>query len=143
MQTIKGQLEVDNDRGVIYFHSMETTIPTVLRICRLGPLPKLGEELLDITHLVGHNMQIKFRAHGLPTFYVGNEHEQSLNRMRRASQLQQATIDESIIGERVKAKLASLNKLTTSPIEDSALREKYFALKARYLKLCKKLRKNK
>jgi hypothetical protein len=47
---IKGQLEIDHDRGVIYFHSL--TGQTELRICRLPyPIPK--DKLLDITHMYG------------------------------------------------------------------------------------------
>lgn len=52
--TIDGQLEIDENRGVIYFHSLEGI--TVLRICQLPtPIPapiikgdKLPE-MLDIT----------------------------------------------------------------------------------------------
>ena len=37
--TIDGQLEIDQDRGVIYFHSFNTGI-TALRICQLPtPIP--------------------------------------------------------------------------------------------------------
>ena len=49
MQTFNGQLEVDNARGVIYFHSTDTEIPTLLRICQLQELPLIGSQLLDIT----------------------------------------------------------------------------------------------
>lgn len=56
MQTFEGQLEVDNDRGVIYFHSNDPkTHPTILRICSLGKLPELGNDLFDISHMIGHN----------------------------------------------------------------------------------------
>lgn len=44
---IEGQLEIDTDRGVIYFHS-NTTGTTVLRICNLD-LPKSDFDFLDIT----------------------------------------------------------------------------------------------
>jgi hypothetical protein len=55
---IPGTLEIDAARGVIYFHldnpgnvdKMGTV--TVLRICRLPPIPNLNV-LLDITHMVG------------------------------------------------------------------------------------------
>ena len=48
---IEGQLEIDQQRGVIYFHS--DTGGTVLRICNLpAPIPKT-EELLDIAHMYG------------------------------------------------------------------------------------------
>jgi hypothetical protein len=53
-QIIDGQLEIDAERGVIYFHSAETG-QTVLRISRLPhPVPIAGEStLLDITHMYG------------------------------------------------------------------------------------------
>jgi len=64
--TIDGQLEIDQDRGVIYFHSFNTGI-TALRICQLPtPIPdprwiitngeasKEGKQL-DIIHLFGVN----------------------------------------------------------------------------------------
>jgi hypothetical protein len=50
-KTIKGILEIDHDRGVIYFHN-EKTGQTVLRICKLGKLKK-GLKYIDVTHLVG------------------------------------------------------------------------------------------
>jgi len=50
-QQITGILEIDHKRGVVYFHS-DKTAWTVLRICRLGKLPK-KVEYLDITHMVG------------------------------------------------------------------------------------------
>lgn len=44
---IEGQLEIDHERGVIYFHSSKTG-STVLRICRLPkPIP-VDDSLLDI-----------------------------------------------------------------------------------------------
>lgn len=50
----EGQLEIDDKRGVIYFHSSETG-QTLLRICSLPkPIPKPSVEImLDITHGVG------------------------------------------------------------------------------------------
>lgn len=54
IQIINGQLEIDSDRGVIYFHSEEGR--TILRICSLPkPIPdvELPERMLDITHLRG------------------------------------------------------------------------------------------
>ena len=49
---IKGELEIDQERGVIYFHSDQGW--TVLRICRLPkPMPINNPEMLDITHMVG------------------------------------------------------------------------------------------
>ncbi len=61
METTKidGQLEIDHDRGVIYFHS--NLGHTVLRICNLPtPIPKdkvrrLDLSGLDITHFKGTN----------------------------------------------------------------------------------------
>jgi hypothetical protein len=54
--TIKGELEIDSQRGVIYFH---TDIGmTILRICRLPvpiPNPKEMSSGLDITHMYGQN----------------------------------------------------------------------------------------
>jgi len=48
---IEGELEIDCDRGVIYFHSAKTG-QTILRICRLGKLKK-SVKFIDITHMVG------------------------------------------------------------------------------------------
>lgn len=54
-QVIKGQLEVDNNRGVIYFHASDGH--TLLRICSLPhPIPDILRGLdswLDITHMQG------------------------------------------------------------------------------------------
>lgn len=55
--TIPGRLEIDHERGVIYFHA---TLPaavhkygtTVLRICQL-PTPIPRDRALDITHMRG------------------------------------------------------------------------------------------
>ena len=52
---LEGTLEIDNERGVIYFHLSDPkdNLITVLRICSLPkPIP---EGFLDITHLVGCN----------------------------------------------------------------------------------------
>ena len=47
---IDGELEIDQDRGVIYFHSSKGI--TLLRICNLPrPIPEPNEEALDITHM--------------------------------------------------------------------------------------------
>jgi hypothetical protein len=48
---IKGELEIDHARGVIYFHSAKTG-QTILRICRLGKLKKKVNHI-DITHMWG------------------------------------------------------------------------------------------
>lgn len=55
MIRIKGELEIDTDRGVIYFHSSETGW-TVLRICKLG---KINEPVkhIDITHMTGMSIE--------------------------------------------------------------------------------------
>jgi hypothetical protein len=54
---IKGILEIDPERGVIYFHDAKTG-QSILRICNLPkPIPTKGDaikgSLLDITHMVG------------------------------------------------------------------------------------------
>jgi hypothetical protein len=54
MVQIPGVLEIDPNRGVMYFHD-ESTGMSVLRICRLPtpiPIPSIGD-LLDITHMHG------------------------------------------------------------------------------------------
>jgi len=54
--TIEGQLEIDHERGVIYFHS--NTGQTSLRICRLPhPIPK--DRSLDISYMFGCNWNEK------------------------------------------------------------------------------------
>jgi hypothetical protein len=37
---LKGILEIDHNRGVVYFHTTEHIHPTPLRICRIGIIPK-------------------------------------------------------------------------------------------------------
>jgi hypothetical protein len=54
---IEGILEIDQNRGVIYFHS-KLTGHTPLRICNLPkPIPDPSEygKNLDITHKIGCN----------------------------------------------------------------------------------------
>lgn len=57
--TIRGELQIDHDRGVIYFHN-EVTGCTILRIGHL-PRPIMdiyasrNEHLLDIIHMHGCN----------------------------------------------------------------------------------------
>lgn len=57
---IKGELEIDHKRGVIYFHTLdENTVTTfggvtILRICNL-PKPIPRKSLLDITHMRGQS----------------------------------------------------------------------------------------
>ncbi len=59
---IQGELEIDQERGVIWFHSTEVGC-TLLRICRLPkPIPDPTEPdfgLLDITHMVGASWRAK------------------------------------------------------------------------------------
>lgn len=47
---IRGYLQIDRDRGVIYFHSLEGR--SLLRICRLPKVPD-NVEMIDITHMYG------------------------------------------------------------------------------------------
>lgn len=55
---IEGTLEIDRNRGVIYFHTTDPTVCnalgtiTVLRICSL-PKPIPSDRMLDVTHMVG------------------------------------------------------------------------------------------
>lgn len=54
--TIAGELEIDHDRGVIYFHTSDERVcalygtQTPLRICQL-PRPIPAYTALDITHM--------------------------------------------------------------------------------------------
>jgi hypothetical protein len=64
--TIMGALEIDHDRGVIYFHALDVyrfdAGITVLRICQLPkpiPKPERGSSLLDITHMYGASWEGK------------------------------------------------------------------------------------
>lgn len=57
---LNGFLEIDHDRGVIYFHlldqeqAMKRMVQTPLRICQLPtPIPQIQERGLDIVHMVG------------------------------------------------------------------------------------------
>jgi len=52
---LEGMLQIDTDRGVIYFHTTEGH--TALRICRLPtPIPETSPgNMLDITHMTGAN----------------------------------------------------------------------------------------
>lgn len=66
-ESTAGELEIDHERGVIYFHAY--TGQTMLRICRLPtPIPKVPYNddgtwpdwgMLDITHMVGANWKEK------------------------------------------------------------------------------------
>ena len=57
---LKGELEIDHERGVIYFHLTSgrdvgrRLVQTPLRICNLPkPIPLIYNKSLDITHMVG------------------------------------------------------------------------------------------
>jgi len=57
---IQGELEIDHDRGVIYFHCSDSefvkkaNVVTALRICRLPtPIPAIQDRMLDISHMYG------------------------------------------------------------------------------------------
>jgi hypothetical protein len=60
---ISGQLEIDHNRGVVYFHANDPKIidtfgtATPLRICRL-PIPIPPNCSLDITHMTGCNWKV-------------------------------------------------------------------------------------
>ena len=57
---VKGQMEIDNNRGVIYFQDNFGT--TALRICQLPiPIPKPvpAVTMLDITHMHGVSWKLK------------------------------------------------------------------------------------
>ena len=57
--TINGVLEIDEDRGVIYFHAGPNNAEDIagttrLRICSLPrPIPTMENAFIDITHMVG------------------------------------------------------------------------------------------
>lgn len=62
---LRGELEIDHERGVIYFHlTNEEDIQrlkqlTVLRICQLPLIPSLDEgRLLDIMHMYGTSWSV-------------------------------------------------------------------------------------
>jgi hypothetical protein len=57
---LKGELEIDHNRGVIYFHLTDAhdiynrEVMTPLRLCNLPkPIPPIKGRMLDITHMVG------------------------------------------------------------------------------------------
>jgi hypothetical protein len=53
IEHVDGQLEIDTDRGVIYFHAAKGG-RTILRICRVPYLSNFDPQLdyIDITHMV-------------------------------------------------------------------------------------------
>jgi len=60
---IDGVLEIDEGRGVIYFHTTNPAMAdkfggtTILRICSL-PKPIKTTTMIDVTHMVGTNWSI-------------------------------------------------------------------------------------
>lgn len=62
--TFQGELEIDAERGVIYFHSSKSGA-TLLRICCLpSPIPNPEKDIsepegLDITHMHGTSWEGK------------------------------------------------------------------------------------
>lgn len=51
-----GTLEIDHERGVIYFHAHDPIGfigVTVLRICSLPPIPGPLKGMIDLTHMRG------------------------------------------------------------------------------------------
>ena len=52
--TIKGELEIDYRRGVVYFHDEKGK--TVLRICQLGKM-KMDVKYIDITLAIGVHIE--------------------------------------------------------------------------------------
>ena len=75
-EQIPGILEVDRDRGVIYFHRTdERGAPTLLRICRLpNPIP-LDSEFIDVAADpagTAYNREVKFAQVFWPDTKDGN-----------------------------------------------------------------------
>lgn len=52
--TIKGELEIDHVRGVVYFHDEKGK--TVLRICQLGKMKK-DVKYIDVTLAIGVHVE--------------------------------------------------------------------------------------
>lgn len=58
VEKIKGELEIDRERGVIYFHTSDAKTAkqyggiTILRICNL-PKTLRSNQMLDITNMIG------------------------------------------------------------------------------------------
>ena len=63
-KVFEGRLEIDDHRGVIYFHLsreediIEHNLVSLLRICRLPKITNLDKGL-DITHMVGCSWEEK------------------------------------------------------------------------------------
>jgi len=56
MKKIEGMLEIDEKRGVIYFHN-NSTGQTFLRICNIKKEIPKNVIHIDITHMVGISIQ--------------------------------------------------------------------------------------
>ncbi len=60
---MRGVLEIDHERGVIYFHLEDVAevirrgIATPLRICSLPKIPEIQQRSLDITHMRGQDWE--------------------------------------------------------------------------------------
>jgi hypothetical protein len=75
---IRGTLEVDTVRGVIYFHPdppLAARKPTLLRICNLPtPIQMSDPDLLDVTHMVGCSWGGKQQMDG----YLGRDKKRDI-----------------------------------------------------------------
>jgi hypothetical protein len=58
IKTYKGELEVDTDRGVIYFHDSNNGM-TRFRICRIGEMPEDLEQI-DVTPIRDASLAVGF-----------------------------------------------------------------------------------
>lgn len=85
-QTFEGQLEIDNERGVIYFHD-NATGGTKLRICNL-PTPIPVNAALDITHLINCDWQGEVRIISLTA-----EKENEMSVLTRAEEKNREAVE--------------------------------------------------
>jgi hypothetical protein len=86
MTQIDGTLEIDHDRGVIWFHANEVSkygTITVFRMCKLPrPIPELGNGLmLDVTHLHGTSWSKPY----LVQYYLSGDMEYSFKSIEAKS----------------------------------------------------------
>lgn len=85
---VRGQLEIDTKRGVIYFHISEPKgLPTfngvtLLRICRL-PTPIPVDRFLDITHKVSTSWDKQAKDERCPSAQVWSD--QTIHRCEMAA----------------------------------------------------------
>jgi hypothetical protein len=93
---IQGELEIDHERGVIYFHTSDGKhFPTPLRICRLGKIPQKFETI-DITHMKGIHVDIEMsECHGLD-LGVPEEDTTIVIKYPKTSLLQQAVYKQML-----------------------------------------------